>query len=55
MTRIESRPLASKRWEYAFVVDLEGHRTDTALSLAIAELETRGMLGKVLGSYPKAS
>lgn len=55
MTRIESRPLASKRWEYAFVVDLEGHRTDTALSLAIAELEARGMLGKVLGSYPKAS
>lgn len=55
MTRIESRPLASKRWEYAFVVDLEGHRDDPALSRAIAELEARGMLGKVLGSYPKAS
>lgn len=54
MTRIESRPLPSKRWEYAFVVDLEGHQRDEALSRAIDELETRGMLGKVLGSYPKA-
>jgi chorismate mutase / prephenate dehydratase len=55
LTRIESRPLPAKRWEYAFVVDLEGHQTDPALSQAIAELEKRGMLRKVLGSYPKAS
>jgi chorismate mutase/prephenate dehydratase len=54
MTRIESRPLPSKRWEYAFVVDLEGHQTDPALWRAIEELRVRGMLGKVLGSYPKA-
>jgi chorismate mutase / prephenate dehydratase len=55
MTRIESRPLLSKRWEYAFVVDLEGHQIDPALAQAIGELRVRGMLGKVLGSYPKAS
>jgi len=55
MTRIESRPLPSKRWEYAFVVDLEGHQSDPALAQAIVELRTRGLLGKVLGSYPKAS
>jgi len=55
LTRIESRPLPSKRWEYAFVVDLEGHQTDPPLRRAIEELRARGMLGKVLGSYPKAS
>jgi len=55
MTRIESRPLPSRRWEYAFVVDLEGHEHDAALVRALDELRSRDMLGKVLGSYPKAS
>lgn len=55
MTRIESRPLPSKRWEYAFVVDLEGHQLDPSLSEALHQLKARGMLRKVLGSYPKAS
>jgi len=55
MTRIESRPLPSKRWEYAFVVDLEGHVDDPPLARALEDLRQRQMLRKVLGSYPKAS
>ena len=53
LMRIESRPLAEKRWEYAFVVDVEGHRLEEPLSLALAELDTIGCLKKVLGSYPR--
>jgi chorismate mutase / prephenate dehydratase len=53
LMRIESRPLAEKRWEYAFVVDVEGHRLEEPLAGALAELDTRGCLRKVLGSYPR--
>jgi chorismate mutase / prephenate dehydratase len=58
LTRIESRPLVGlhgPRWEYAFVVDAEGHRLVEPLRTALAELEKMGALVKVLGSYPKAA
>src|SRR5690606_16626201 len=42
LMRIESRPLAEKRWEYAFVVDVEGHRSKEPLAGALAELDTQG-------------
>jgi len=53
MTRIESRPLPERRWEYAFVVEVEGHRTDAAVERALGELERSQRLVKVLGSYPR--
>lgn len=57
LTRIESRPLIGlhgPRWEYAFVVDAEGHRARSPLREALRELEGMGALVKVLGSYPRA-
>lgn len=54
MLRIESRPLPRRRWEYAFVVDVEGHRNDPHLSLALQRLKKDGRLVKVLGSYPRS-
>lgn len=53
MTRIESRPLPNRRWEYAFVVDVEGHRKESPLKEALHRLEELGSLAKVLGSYPR--
>jgi len=53
LTRIESRPLTDKRWEYAFVVDVEGHRLDEGLKGALSTLSSGGHLLKVLGSYPR--
>lgn len=55
LTRIESRPLPHQLWEYAFVVDVEGHRRDPAVAQALADLQKIGALIKVLGSYPAAS
>ena len=55
MTRIESRPLPDRRWEYAFVVDVAGHRTDSAVAQALEALRAAGQLVKVIGSYPRSA
>ncbi|HKE39818.1 MAG TPA: prephenate dehydratase [Casimicrobiaceae bacterium] len=54
MTRLESRPARTGLWEYLFFVDLEGHRDDTPVAAALAELRVRAPFLKLLGSYPAA-
>lgn len=54
MTRFESRPARTGRWEYLFFVDLSGHSRDPALASALSELATRAPYLKLLGSYPAA-
>lgn len=52
MTRFESRPARTGQWEYYFYVDIEGHRTDTAVAQALQELQAQTAFLKMLGSYP---
>jgi len=54
MTRIESRPSRRKNWDYVFFIDLEGHAEEEPLRSALAELQAKSSLFKVLGAYPKA-
>jgi chorismate mutase/prephenate dehydratase len=54
MTRFESRPARTGRWEYFFFVDIEGHAHDAKVAEALAELQTQAAFFKVLGSYPHA-
>ncbi len=54
MTRIESRPSRKRNWDYVFFVDIEGHVADSAVAKALAALEARASLFKVIGSYPRA-
>jgi len=54
MTRIESRPSRKRKWDYVFFIDIEGHVSDPAVAKALASLEERASLFKVLGSYPRA-
>jgi chorismate mutase/prephenate dehydratase len=54
MNRIESRPSRRKNWEYVFFFDVEGHANETPVSDALAELEERSSLFRVLGAYPTA-
>jgi chorismate mutase/prephenate dehydratase len=54
MTRIESRPSRKRKWDYVFFIDIEGHVSDRAVAGALAALEKRASLFKVLGSYPRA-
>ncbi len=51
MTKIESRPLAGRNWEYRFFLDFEGNLADSAVRNALRGLreETRNM--KILGNY----
>jgi prephenate dehydratase len=51
LTKIESRPLIGKPWEYLFYVDLLGRESDTAVRNAIANLTETTQFVKVLGSY----
>ncbi|MEO8418196.1 MAG: prephenate dehydratase [Methylophilaceae bacterium] len=54
MTKLESRPSKIGMWEYVFFVDVEGHHQEAAVASALAELQQRASLIKVLGSYPIA-
>ncbi len=54
MSRIESRPMRSRPWEYLFFVDLKGHREDAKLKRALTALGRQTLFLKVCGSYPEA-
>jgi chorismate mutase/prephenate dehydratase len=51
LTRIESRPRGGQKWEYDFVVEVEGHRLRSPVREALAHLDREGCLRKMLGSY----
>jgi chorismate mutase/prephenate dehydratase len=54
LTKIESRPLKTKAWEYLFFVDMDGHIADKNLKEAVEGLKRSAMFLKVLGSYPRS-
>jgi chorismate mutase/prephenate dehydratase len=54
LTRIESRPIRRRPWEYHFFVDFEGHRADPSCSEALQALSRSATFLKILGSYPRA-
>jgi chorismate mutase/prephenate dehydratase len=53
MTRIESKVMKKSFWEYYFFVDFEGHKDDSNIKKAIAEMKKNCLTFKMLGSYPK--
>lgn len=52
LTKIESRPLKHKPWEYLFFLDFEGHMKEPRIQRAIRKLEKSCTFLKILGSYP---
>ncbi|MCL4479146.1 MAG: prephenate dehydratase [Deltaproteobacteria bacterium] len=54
MTKIESRPLKKKAWEYLFFVDIDGHIEDNNIQRLVDELKVHTIFFKCIGSYPKA-
>jgi chorismate mutase/prephenate dehydratase len=52
LSKLESRPVPRRPWEYLFYVDIEGSLGSEALSLAVAELRRECPYLRVLGSYP---
>ena len=55
LTKIESRPLRKKMWQYYFYLDFNGHIEDEAAKNAIGHLREITTFLKILGSYPASS
>jgi chorismate mutase/prephenate dehydratase len=53
LTKIESRPIKNKPWEYLFFIDFKGHKDEASSKKAINNLEKNCIFLKVLGSYPR--
>lgn len=51
MTKIESRPIKGRQWEYRFFVDFEGNMEDGAVKNAIRGLREETTNLKILGNY----
>ncbi len=54
LSKIESRPVKTKAWEYIFFLDMVGHVSEPHVGEAIEELRGYCQFLKILGSYPKA-
>ena len=53
LSKIESRPMKKKAWEYIFFLDMEGHIEEDNVRAAVDELKEYCQFIKVLGSYPR--
>lgn len=52
--KLESRPSRQRPWEYVFYLDFEGHREDTTVRGALADLAAHTTFCKVLGSFTRS-
>lgn len=53
LTKIESRPLQGKRWQYFFYIDFIGNRHEESSKNALNHLQEIATYLRVLGSYPR--
>jgi prephenate dehydratase len=51
LTKIESRPLPGKPWEYLFYVDFQGSSKEKTVQRALAHLAEATQFSRLLGSY----
>lgn len=51
MTKIESRPIEDRNWEYRFFIDFEGNLSDGAVKNALRGLRDEARNMKILGNY----
>lgn len=51
LSRIESRPIKDKHWQYYFYIDFEGSLHDDNVRLALERLKTNCLTLRVIGNY----
>lgn len=54
LSKIESRPIEGRPWEYGFYMDVIGNAEEAPLADALEELRRSAEVVKILGSYPTA-
>jgi chorismate mutase / prephenate dehydratase len=53
LSKIQSRPLRNRPWEYLFYVDFIGHIEDKSVERVLKTLSKRALFLRILGSYPE--
>ncbi len=51
MTKIESRPIEERNWEYRFFIDFDGNLEDSAVKNELRGLREEARMMKILGNY----
>lgn len=51
LTKIESRPIEDREWEYRFFIDFEGNLADSSVKNALRGLRDEARNMKILGNY----
>ena len=55
MSKLESRPLPGRAWQYVFWIDLDGDAAEPAVAATLERLRGAVSFLRVLGSYPRAA
>ena len=54
MLQLARHPIPGVKWEYLFLIDVEGHQSQTHVQQALDEVSKRVVKMEILGSYPIA-
>jgi chorismate mutase/prephenate dehydratase len=54
MLQLARHPIPGVKWEYLFLIDIEGHKNENKVKKALEKVSERVVKVHVLGSYPVA-